>query len=450
MMSSFPMTGQKSVLLLSYYYPPVNATACVRTGPLAKYLARLGWNVTVLTPNPAIWRDDAVDTWMKREAALEGIRLLYTDHGWRALSPGFLNCESGGMRGLMGKVSRGVARYAGIDRAMGWIGPATQAVNATALGKVDLVLASGEPWASFNLARRLAERLKCPYVLDYHDLLSGNPYASHRYPGRVERREAELVANSSALTVVSDTWAQVLRSRFRTSAVHVIPNGYDPDVVDMVEPERFAHRSIVYAGSFYPPKLVITPIFAALKRCQVDPAVMSRTWYFHYYGRDEAHVRAEARRFGVESRVVVHGMVDRRRAVAAAKGADACVVVTSVLPSTDAADRGVLTSKLYEIMGMGTPIMLVTPEQSEAHSLSQNYRHITRFSGEDILGMERYLTRLIVEGEQRGEPATTYSWPILAKGMDAVLRTSIRQGSCDSPSAAVRFREKATDPVVTP
>ncbi len=384
---------------------------------------------------------------MKREAVSDGVRLLYTDHAWRALSPGFLKCDVKGMRGFLGKVSRGIARYAGIDRATGWIRSATRVVNTTSLGRVDLVLASGEPWASFNLARRLAGRLKCPYVLDYHDLLSGNPYAAPRYAGRVERREAELVANSSALTVVSDNWAEVLRSRFNVSMAHVISNGYDPDILDAVEPERFAHRSIVYAGSFYPPKLVITPIFAALKRCQANPAVIGHTWYFHYYGRDEQHVREEARRFGIEQRVVVHGMVDRRRAVAAAKGADACVVVTSVLPSLDAADRGVLTSKLYEIMGIGTPIMLVTPEQSEAHALSQHYRHIARFSGEDTPGMERYLTGLIVDGAQRGEPATAYSWPILAKNMDAVLRACLRQGSGDSQLSTAGFSEQARNSV---
>ncbi|MBX3348444.1 MAG: glycosyltransferase [Nitrospira sp.] len=449
MMCEAPTGGQKCVLLLSYYYPPVNATACVRTGPLAKYLARLGWKVIVLTPNPSIWRDDAVDVWMKRETASDGVLLLYTDHAWRALSPGFLKCEVEGMRGIMGKVSRGVARYAGIDRAMGWIAPATQAVNATALGRVDLVLASGEPWASFNLAQRLAVRFKCPYVLDYHDLLSGNPYAAPRYPSRIVRREAELVAKSSAVTVVSDVWAEVLRSRFRTPAVHVIPNGYDPDLVDAIEPERFAHRSIVYAGSFYPPKLVITPIFAALKRCQADPVVIGHTWYFHYYGRDEQHVKAEARRFGIERRVVVHGMVDRGRAMAAAKGADACVVVTSVLPSSDPADRGVLTSKLYEILGMGTPIMLVTPEQSEAHVLSQNFCHISRYSGEDLSGMERYLTRLITQGAQRGEPATIYSWPTLAKAMDEVLSASIRQEVGNPQPAASRCCGGSTAPVAT-
>ncbi len=45
------------MLFLACYFPPVHGSACVRTWNMAKYLARLGWDVTVVTPDPSLWRN---------------------------------------------------------------------------------------------------------------------------------------------------------------------------------------------------------------------------------------------------------------------------------------------------------------------------------------------------------------------------------------------------------
>ena len=424
------MSHPRKVLLISYFYPPMNATACVRTGPIAKYLSKLGWKVTVVTPNPQLWRVSAIDPCAQSDASEEGIELLYTNHGWRSLSPGYLKCADHGVRGLGGKLARGIARYAGIDRAVGWIGPVKKACEAIERKDVDLIVASGEPGVSFNLAQLLSKKIGCPYVLDYHDLLTGNPFASPRFARRVEQRERELVSMSSAITVVSQSWANDLVSRFDpVSKVHVIPNGYDSDLLDSIEPEKFDHPAIVYAGCFYPPKSVITPVMAALKHCDQDDALSGRPWQFHYYGRDGEHVSREAARFGLGRRVVIHGMLERRKAIAAVKGADACIVITSVCESLSPGDRGFITSKLYETLGAGTPIVLITPEGSEAHVMSKSYSHIARFTGDDVLGMARYFKTLITSGVQKATAASEYSWARITEDLDTILQGVIESSA---------------------
>src|SRR5262245_44782469 len=44
------------LLFLAFYFPPARAVACVRAWNIAKYLVRLGWEVTVVTPKPSVWR----------------------------------------------------------------------------------------------------------------------------------------------------------------------------------------------------------------------------------------------------------------------------------------------------------------------------------------------------------------------------------------------------------
>jgi len=43
-------TNSKSMLIISYYYPPFWSTGTIRVAKMAKYLSRLGWSVTIITP----------------------------------------------------------------------------------------------------------------------------------------------------------------------------------------------------------------------------------------------------------------------------------------------------------------------------------------------------------------------------------------------------------------
>jgi hypothetical protein len=142
---------------------------------------------------------------------------------------------------------------------------------------VDLILASGPPFAAFTLAQRLSERLNRPYVLDYRDLWSKNFY---RPVPAVTQREANLLAGSGGIITVSRSWGRVLDEQFGVGdKLCVITNGYDPEDLWAVKPHHFEEFAMVYAGSFRPPKRVATPFMAALQRLN---ATATHNVSFHY------------------------------------------------------------------------------------------------------------------------------------------------------------------------
>ena len=52
--------------------------SCVRTWNIAKYLARLGWQVTVVTPHPSVWRHvDNPESATAQELKREGIKRIF-------------------------------------------------------------------------------------------------------------------------------------------------------------------------------------------------------------------------------------------------------------------------------------------------------------------------------------------------------------------------------------
>jgi len=49
------VTPERSLLLIAYYFPPLGMSGVQRTASLSRYLAKDGWNVTVLTAKPSAY-----------------------------------------------------------------------------------------------------------------------------------------------------------------------------------------------------------------------------------------------------------------------------------------------------------------------------------------------------------------------------------------------------------
>jgi glycosyltransferase involved in cell wall biosynthesis len=410
------------VLCLSYFFPPVNAIAAQRNWHFARELAGRGWDVTVVTPHPGQWRfTDGSDP----AASAPPLHLIHTDHHRRALMPGHLDTRNIGLSRVVGGVMRRVADRVGVDRGAGWVRPAERACRSLDDDPPDIVLASGQPFAALGLARRLGRRFGRPYVLSYHDPWYGNPHVADRpLDRRAREREARTLAGCAAVITVSELLGQTIGREFGVSEkVTAIRSGYDPDELSSIRPTRFADTAIVYAGTFYPPKRSIAPVIDALTVLSRIAPDLDGRWSFHYYGPNSQHVQHEATRFGLADRVVVHGRVAREDALSAVRGAGIAVVITSVADGSDPADAGVMTAKLFETLGLGTPTLLVTPRDSEASRVALPTGLATCVAGDDVPGIAAHLERLIRSGER---PAGTHlrelTWTRAGEELDGLLR----------------------------
>jgi glycosyltransferase involved in cell wall biosynthesis len=420
------------LLFLAHPFPPAPTVACVRTWNVTKHLARLGWDVTVVTPNPSLWRHS--ESAEQRDIYLnqlnqEGIRRILTGHRWRFLIPELLNCWNRGIGWFAGGVCRRIARRFGLDEGIGWIKAAEQACSTLTPNDVDIIFASGSPFSAFKLARILSDKLGRPYVLDYRDPWTGNPHAIYPDHPAIVEKEARLLRSASAVTIVSRAWSLALDQRFGIgSKLQVVTNGYDPEELARVEPHDFGHFAIVYTGLFHPPKRVISPVMGALK-CLKEHSDRTSQWYFHYYGSHdhEDHVRAEAHRFDVMDRVVLHGQVPRAEALSAVRGAGVAVVIITVAEKGTLADRGMVTGKLYEALGLNAPILLIAPSGSDAAEIIAGVGAHACFSGSDADGICRFLQDLM-RGNIHRCPSIApraYAWPELAGQLDKLLRACL-------------------------
>jgi len=239
--------------------------------------------------------------------------------------------------------------------------------------------------------------------------------------------EAELVTESSAVTVVSNS---LLDGKLNIgSKLYVITNGFDREEMAQVKPYDFGHFAIVYAGSFYLPERTLTPVMEALRRLKETEIGGNVDWYFHYYGAQEDHVREQAERFGVMEQVVLHGQVPRAKALSAIRGAGVAVVITSVLDDATPEVKGIVTGKLFEPLGLGTPTLLVAPRGSFVETIIKTTGLAGVFTGSDIEGMVSFLRDAMRGRAPQPKNPAAYAWPNIARKLNAILREAVERGN---------------------
>lgn len=393
---------------------------------MAKYLSRLGWQVTIVTPTPS--EEIKIDMLTAANAACEkedirrifAGKLIWRPHGSPFRQP------IAWLRYLPFALFRHLLNPFGIGLDELWPISCIRTKNSLKKGKYDIVLATGSPFSTFLAARHVATRLEIPYVLDYRDpwSLSAHRTKPKSLDSIIRPLECRLLRDAAATLMVSSSQA---KNQFETFQMvkppTVITNGYDPEQFDVLTPMVFQNLAVVYTGSFYKGQREIDPILKAVKMATESQGKDESNIRLHYFGNDVQNVMKQAKQYGAEDLVICHGLVSREQALAAVKGAGVAVVITSIHERANLAERGIITGKIFEPLGMGVPILLVAPDGSDATAIVEKTSAGRSFRASQVKDMAQWLlelasTQLLV----RYLPPKEYSWPMLAHNLDEKLQ----------------------------
>jgi glycosyltransferase involved in cell wall biosynthesis len=427
------MTRRPRLLFLAYLFPPSRAIGAVRAWNIAKHLARRGWEVTAVTPDPRLWRHAEPLAAAEQACAREKITRRLTGHGWRFLNRDVLRCRCEPLAHYLGGIARRVARRFDLSLSLGWKRAVRRACRPLAPGSVDLILATGTPYIAFEIADELSQRLHCPFVMDYRDPWTAIDPHPQRCGGPLLRnriKEERLLRRCAAATVIAPSSAELMREMFDLGEkIHFLPNGYDPEELEPVSPYDFGHFAIVYTGHFHLPLRSAAPLTAALGRLQNQLPHPPRDWRFHYYGPQIDYVRETARTQGILERMVFHGTVPRPEALSAIKGAGLAVVIATTEPRATVENRGIITGKIFEPIGLGTPLLLVAPPGSDVERVIAETGLAERFSGDEVEAMANFIAAALSGKTPPPRAPAAYSWPELAGRLDPLLRNALAGSS---------------------
>lgn len=234
----------------------------------------------------------------------------------------------------------------------------------------DVVLASANPISTFIIARAVSKSFSIPWIAEYRDLWSENPYRTilnirRKLDWRFEKR---LLGTAAAITTVSVPLREDLLA-FGLS-VSVIENGFDPDdYADVIEiPSAGTDQiRIVYTGTLYPNKRDPSLLFSAIS--SMDPEWRSRL-RIEFFGRNTLVLKRLIKKYQAEDYTILGGMLSTRKAIAEQIRAD----VNLLLVWNDPRSEGTYTAKFFEYLGARRPVLMIGNAEGVAGSYIRNNR----------------------------------------------------------------------------
>lgn len=240
------------------------------------------------------------------------------------------------------------------DQQIGWLVPGILAGRRLLKQwQPDVIFATAPPMTTLFIARHLAKKFGVPWVAEFRDRWSEDPY-DEKSPRQIRfqrRVEDWLLKDARGLVTVSEPWAQSYRERFNFPVTNVM-NGYDPDEF----PEDYDRGTtdpdtltIIYTGILYSDRRDPSPLFAAL-HLMGDKANAIRV---KFYGTDRAALSAMAERHHVSHLIAIHDRVAYDQSIRLQMQAD----ILLLMQWNDPKEQGNIPGKLFEYIGSRRPVL---------------------------------------------------------------------------------------------
>ncbi|MCF7805763.1 MAG: glycosyltransferase family 4 protein [Candidatus Marinimicrobia bacterium] len=369
---------RKTLLVLTYYFPPAGGPGVQRVLKHVKYLPEFGWDPVVITVDggdfPA--RDASLadeipnDVPVFRVPALEPYSLYrkFTGKSEDEHIPVGTLAKEDANTGLTERVARWIRANLFVpDARIGWIWPVIRrASNVIPRYKVDAILCSSPPHSVHLAAYRLARKFNLPWIADLRDPWTDIYYYQELNRSRLTRSldrylERKVFKSPDGVLTVSPSLVDQIQSRAANQKVTLLPNGYDAGDFDRSVSHSYERFTLSYIGNLKanqnPPAL-----WKAIGKLIEQIPGFADDFQLYLTGKTHPQVETLLEKYGLADYVKIDGYVPHHEATRRMQSAGALLFIVP-----DAEDNeGILTGKLFEYLAAGRPIFSIGPPDGDA------------------------------------------------------------------------------------
>ncbi len=427
----------RRLLVITYHFPPDGAVGGQRWAGLSKYLARLGWEVHVITASaggpqqatPGVYRHVR-----RRRRTLNDVykalagRFRQTSNRDRPLAPE--NPDRPRPVSLLRPVvaARRILRSSMDfpDPGRGWVERATGAARSLLRErKFDIVITSGPPHSA-HFAGLLATLgrdaqfwidMRDPWSL-IHDMNAPDDWLVRAERFLLRRLERLVFPRAAKVIVNTREFASALRITEPELDVTWFPNGIDLEEVPLRDASAVEQGSIAYVGTLYAGRN-LSSVCAAMRVLLRDRPEAAATLRLNVAGPKESphweQLQDDVAAAGLISVVNFHGLLPRANALELLSRSHLALVLAQDQPMC-------VPAKLYESVGLGVPTLVIAEETSAAACEARRIGAMT-LDGCDVEGLRALFEDMVTGRIPTTIPARTpVSYEELAFQMDRLLR----------------------------
>ncbi|RMH63693.1 MAG: hypothetical protein D6677_06455 [Calditrichaeota bacterium] len=367
----------KTVLIISYYWPPAGGPGVQRPLKFARYLHELGWRVVVLTVRDGIW--PARDESLAAEVPA-GVKVFYSvapepEQALRRLRGTTSQGAPVGQlarapQNLSGKIIHWIRLNLFIpDAKLLWrFAARRQAQRLMRLYQPDILFSTSPPPTTHMIAYDLKQRFPVRWVADFRDPWSNIHYytgqrgeTARRLDQRLERR---ILNKADHIVTVSKAFGELLAASY-PEKTDIIPNGYDPE--DFTSGYKRGPRfTLLYAGGLNPNRWY--PAFwTMLRQLLEEGALPAASTRIHIIGQIHETLSRQLQELFAPfpETLNLENYMPHRAVTARMQQADVLLLFLEKV----AHYRGHIPGKVFEYMAARRPVVGCGAADAEANAL---------------------------------------------------------------------------------
>jgi glycosyltransferase involved in cell wall biosynthesis len=452
---------KRTVLFVSYAFPPLGAAGSLRPLRFAKYLPQSGWEPLILTIKER--PDNVYQDYSLLDELPDGIRIIRT-----SIFDPFLLWERGGVaaRRTASNIQSQIRpkaesyrptffyKYAKIldnlvrqilstpDHQVSWVPFAVlRSIRLFRNQKIDLVLTTSPPHSAHFVGLILKGIYKVPWIADFRD-----PWMERLdlkevvfpFTHRIERVcERCVISAADKVIVNTDTNRDSILLRYASQNPDkfvTVHNGYDA-AANIGTGTTYTKFTITHTGTFYPkPEQFF--FFCAFERWlkTLEPAARANIQIL-FVGDDNEVIRKLIDTLGLSDVFLFLPRVDHPKALEITCASDLLLVCLGI----DEKNAGWVPIKIYDYLLCNRPILGLLPEGEAARIIrdtragyvvtNENYAEVGR-----ILDVEygKWLRgiRGMPEQDWASDSRRIYSAEFLTSKLAHVMESALRGTSC--------------------
>lgn len=456
-------TRRKRVLMAAYYFPPLSGSGVFRSIKFAKYLPPSGWQPTVISTDtpPNGWNFADESQVAEIPKGMEVIRLPDGISTGRETSLDKERVEAvlGFLRNALHdspeadhifqqtlQTQQGIVSMLTFPcGALCWAYDAVQYIEKNLdVRQFEAVYTTSGPSSAHLIGFYLRQKYGLPWVADYRDPWTDNPYGAYDAsdPGsrmlfeleRILLRQADcnLTAEESLVNTYMDHFG-LSREKIRC-----ITNGYDEaDFAGLTAPQKRNEKfTINYSGLLYTQQRSIAPILEALLQLTREKKINLEDIQFRIVGASESENLEVAKRYGLETIIAQTGYISHSDALRCNLNSDLLLL----LVGDEAKFKCVYTGKFFEYLRSGRPILALAPKGGAVARVLRETGH-----GESFLSTQQGQIKAMILREYRkwksGEAAEPLHSPQIERFERKVLTRQLAQVLEQAASSGNRLTE---------
>ena len=393
--TAHPPEHLSQILIISYLYSPIDNAGTRPIVKTAKYLPQFGYQPVILTTRNYGHLPDDDDKLIFRADELLGL----LKRGYRFLKLRDVPAERQADHGLLpqgGRLERWKLKYLIPDPKIIWYLPAVrQGQKIIQWQSIQCLYSISPPQTSHLVALKLKQKSGLPWVVDFRDGWLFEPLIparlTSRFRYRLEARfERAVIEAADWIIAVNDVMAADLSQRYPQAAnkITVGPNGYDPE--DFASLQRQPGPSdkfrLVYTGSLSLSRVgtSVEGLLQALSAMQSQQLPMMRHLEVVLIGNLAEAERQAIKSAKLDGYFTLVGHVPYQEALQYQLNADVLLLV--VTPQA----TGISTSKLFEYLATGRPILALSGQSVAAQLVSEMKAGVV-VAPNDVAGIQNAL-----------------------------------------------------------